>query len=267
MRRTQVSAILHVCMNLFTALILGGVEGLTEFLPVSSTAHLVIASHLLGIDITSDSVKIFEIAVQIGAVAAIPVYYYRQLFTKRTILNLFAAFIPTAIIGLIMKEFSLLLLESLFVIAWALIIGGILLIAIEWYIARYPHKKVRTITPGVASIIGSAQALALIPGTSRSGATIAAGLLLGIPRATIAEFSFLLSVPTLGAAAALALVKATSLTLVPGFLTILGVGMCAAFCAALLVLHIFMQLIRKYTFIPFGVYRIFLSLCILFFFV
>jgi undecaprenyl-diphosphatase len=254
-------------MDLITAFILGIIEGLTEFLPVSSTAHLVLASYFLGIDITSDSVKIFEIAVQIGAVAAIPVYYHRQLFQKKTLIAIAAAFIPTAILGLLIKEFSLLLLESLFVIAWALIIGGCVLIAIEWYIARHPHKKVRTITPAIAAIIGSAQSLALIPGTSRSGATIAAGLLMGVPRTTIAEFSFLLSVPTLGAAAALALVKASSLTLVPGFLSILITGMCAAFITAIIVIHIFMQLIKRYTFIPFGVYRICIGMCILFFFV
>jgi undecaprenyl-diphosphatase len=254
-------------MHSFTALILGALEGMTEFLPVSSTAHLVLASHMLGVDITSDSVKIFEIAVQMGAVAAIPIYYHKQLFQKKTILTLLAAFIPTAIIGLIMKEFSLLLLESLFVIAWALIIGGCVLIAIEWYILRYPHKKVREISLGIASIIGAAQALAFIPGTSRSGATIAAGLLMGIPRATIAEFSFLLSVPTLGAATALALVKASSLTLVPGFATTLAVGMSAAFCMALLIIHVFMKLIKRYTFVPFGLYRIALGVCILFFFV
>ncbi len=252
-------------MHSFTALILGALEGLTEFLPVSSTAHLVVASHLLGIDISNDSVKIFEIAVQIGAVTAIPIYYYRQFFQKKTIINLCAAFIPTAVIGLLIKEFSLLLLESLFVIAWALIIGGVVLIAIEWYIRAYPHKKVRMITPGIAAIIGAAQSLALIPGTSRSGATIAAGLLLGIPRTTIAEFSFLLSVPTLGAATALALIKASSLTLVPGFVSILLVGMLAAFFTSLLVIHVFMQLIKRYTFIPFGMYRIALGACILIF--
>lgn len=254
-------------MNTVGALFLGVIEGVAEFLPISSTAHLVVASHLLGIDITSDSVKIFEIVIQLGAVAAVPMYYHKTLFKKKTLLTLLAAFVPTALLGLLIKEFSLLLLESLFVIAWALIIGGCILIAIELYVKRFPHKKVREITPGIASIVGSAQALALIPGTSRSGATIAAGLLLGIPRANIAEFSFLLSVPTLGAATALALSKATTLTLVPNFIPLLAIGMVTAFITALVVIHVFMHLIRKYTFIPFGVYRIALGVCILFFFV
>lgn len=252
-------------MNVFEVFLLGIIEGLTEFLPISSTAHLVVTSHLLGIDITSDAAKLFEIAVQLGAVAAIPLYYFKVLFRRKTILTLLAAFIPTAAIGFLLKDFSLLLLESLFVIACALIVGGFVLIIIELYIARFPHKRVREITPGIASMIGSAQALALIPGVSRSGATIVAGLLLGIPRATIAEFSFLLSVPTLGAASALALSKAPSMSLDPGFIPLLLLGMCAAFVTALIVIHAFMYLIKRYTFIPFGVYRIVLGSCILIF--
>lgn len=252
-------------MNVFEVLLLGIIEGLTEFLPISSTAHLVLASHLLGIDITSDAAKLFEIAVQLGAVAAIPLYYFKVLFKKKTLITLLAAFIPTAVIGFLLKDVSLLLLESLFVIACALIIGGCVLIAIELYITHFPHKKVGEITPGIASMIGSAQALALIPGVSRSGATIVAGLLLGVPRATIAEFSFLLSVPTLGAASALALSKAHTMTLDPNFIPLLLVGMCAAFVTALVVIHVFMYIIKKYTFIPFGVYRIVLGACILIF--
>lgn len=253
-------------MNATYAILLGILEGLTEFLPISSTAHMVIGSHLLGIDITSESVKVFEIAVQLGAVAAIPIYYRHIFFKQKTILTLLAAFIPTAIIGLLLKEFSLILLESLFVIAWALIIGGCILIAIEWYIKKYPHKKVRTITPGIASMIGSAQSLALIPGTSRSGASIAAGLLLGIPREKIAEFSFLLSVPTLGAAASLALLQADISVITPEFFSVLIAGMVSAGITAAVVIHVFMNLIRKYTFIPFGVYRIIIGILILTFF-
>lgn len=253
-------------MNATYAILLGILEGLTEFLPISSTAHMVIGSHLLGIDITHESVKVFEIAVQLGAVAAIPIYYRHIFFQQKTILTLLAAFIPTAIIGLLLKEFSLILLESLFVIAWALIIGGCILIAIEWYIKKYPHKKVRTVTPGIASMIGSAQSLALIPGVSRSGASIAAGLLLGIPREKIAEFSFLLSVPTLGAAASLALLQADISVITPEFFRVLIVGMVSAGITAAVVIHVFMNLIRKYTFIPFGVYRIILGILILTFF-
>ncbi|MFM2415189.1 MAG: hypothetical protein RI911_882 [Candidatus Parcubacteria bacterium] len=250
-------------MHFFQALILGCIEGITEFLPISSTAHLVIASSMLGIDITSDTAKVFEIAVQLGAVAAIPIYYFKSFLNKQTLLTIIAAFIPTAVLGLILKEFSLLLLESLFVIGWALLLGGICLIVIELYVKARPPKKERVISLPIATVIGAAQSLALIPGVSRSGATIATGLLLGIPRATIAEFSFLLSVPTLGAATALALLQVEPELLMGSMITPLITGMVAAFFTAIFVIHLFMKLIRKYTFIPFGIYRVAIGIFIL----
>jgi undecaprenyl-diphosphatase len=162
---------------------------------------------------------------------------------------------------------SLQFLESLTVIAWALIIGGIVLIIVEVLVARRRTQNTQNITPIRAALIGTAQALALIPGTSRSGATIVAGLLLGIPRATIAEFSFLLSVPTIGAATFFSLLKLSSINLEPGFGAALVLGIIVSFITALIVIHIFMKLIRKYSFIPFGIYRIILGLFILIFFV
>jgi undecaprenyl-diphosphatase len=254
-------------MNSIFSILLGITEGLTEFLPISSTAHLVIASSLLGIDISSDSHKVFEIAIQVGAAAAIPCYYFKRFLEKETILLLVSAFIPTAILGLVFKKMSLQFLESLTVIAWALIIGGIVLIIVEVLVARRRTQNTQNITPIRAALIGTAQALALIPGTSRSGATIVAGLLLGIPRATIAEFSFLLSVPTIGAATFFSLLKLSSINLEPGFGAALVLGIIVSFITALIVIHVFMKLIRKYSFIPFGIYRIILGLFILIFFV
>jgi undecaprenyl-diphosphatase len=247
-------------------IILGIVEGATEFLPVSSTAHLILTNALLGTDLTSPATKVFEIGIQLGAVAAIPIYYHKAFRNIHTLEAIVAAFIPTAIIGLLVKHFSLGLMENLTVIAWALILGGIALIGIEYWVAQRKNMPLRAITPKNAVIIGTAQALALIPGVSRSGATIAAGLLMDIPRAAIAEFSFLLSVPTIAAATCLGLISNRA-ALDASYLPQLLLGMAVSCVVALIVIKAFMSIIRRYSFIPFGVYRIIIGLLVLFFFV
>ncbi len=190
-------------MDILQAAILGVVEGLTEFLPISSTGHLILASRLLGLEQT-EFLKTFEIAIQFGAILSVVALYWRRLLVDpRVMARVAAAFVPTAILGFglykIVKKY---LLSSETVVLWALVVGGIVLIVFERF-----HKEKDDHLDDVAAIpfsrcvlLGVFQALAMIPGVSRSGATVIGGLALGLKRRTIVEFSFLLAVPTMAAA-------------------------------------------------------------------
>ena len=192
-------------MDLMTAAILGIVEGISEFLPISSTGHLILTSHLLSLKHT-DFLKSFEIAIQVGAITSVVVLYWRYLLVdSRTIRTVIVAFLPTGIMGLtlykLIKQF---LLGSAHVVLWSLLIGGVLLIVFElWHREREDAiGTVENISLRQALIIGCFQSLAMIPGVSRSAATIVGGLLMGLKRKVIVEFSFLLAVPTMLAATA-----------------------------------------------------------------
>lgn len=193
-------------MDLFQAGILGIVEGLTEFLPISSTAHLMLASRLLGIEQT-DFAKAFQVAIQPGAILAVVVLYWRQLLVDRaTMLRVAVAFVPTAIAGLLFFQvIKNVLLESHVVAILALAIGGVVLILFErWRRPRVREfEELRTVPLWRCAAVGLCQAVACIPGVSRAAATIVGAMLLGCSRRTAVEFSFLLAVPTLTAAAAL----------------------------------------------------------------
>lgn len=247
-------------MNLLEAAVLGIIEGLTEFLPISSTGHLILASYLLGIPETS-FLKSFEIAIQLGAVCAVLALYWRSFLDPKTLLRLAAAFIPTGIIGLVAYPFVKgYLLGSEHVVVLALALGGAALIAFELLHKEKPGAaaSVRDIGYGEALGVGFFQAIAIIPGVSRSGATILGGLLLGIRRTAIVEFSFLLAVPTMLAATGLDILKSYD-TFSGAALAPLAVGFLAAFAVALVVIRVFLRFVRSSTFIPFGVYRIVLA--------
>ena len=252
-------------MDLFQALILSIVEGITEFLPISSTGHLVLTSELLKITQT-DFVKSFEIAIQLGAIASVVVLYFKT-FLRDWVTNskIIVAFLPTAIVGFVfyglIKER---LLSNPLVSVYALLFGGIFIIIFEWL-----HKE----KPGYASnlteisfkksfLIGCAQALAIIPGVSRAAATILGGLALGISRKTIVEFSFLLAVPTMLAATGFDLVKNHSLFTSANWQS-LGVGFIVSFVVAILSIKFLLNYIRTKNFTPFGVYRIAIGLLFL----
>jgi len=255
-------------MTILHSIILSIVEGVTEFLPISSTGHLILASKILDIA-QSDFVKSFEIIIQLGAILSVVVLYYKKIFQLETIKKLIVAFIPTAVIGLALyKVVKTYLLGNIAVVIWSLLIGGILLIILElWY-----KKKVRDIVdiesesklPSYKQsfLIGLAQSVAVVPGVSRSASTIAGGLLLGMSRKSIVEFSFLLAVPTMAAASGLDIVKNYKLFTTENLLSLI-IGFVGSFIVAIFSIKFLLGFIKKYDFIPFGVYRIVIALIFL----
>lgn len=244
------------------AIILGVIEGITEFLPISSTGHLLLASRWLGIQgAFSDT---FSIAIQTGAILAVFALTWRDWLKSATWLRVLAGFLPTAIIGFVLYHFIKTFLSAHPIsIAIALIGGGIVLIAFEaWlktkhYLQPTETEEVRIegISYPEAMVIGLGQSLAVIPGISRSAATIVTGLSLGIPRATIVSYSFLLAVPTLAAAAAYDLYKQRAL-LTSDHLDLLFVGFTVSAVVAFIVARWLLAYIRRHDFTWFGWYRI-----------
>lgn len=248
-------------MDILQALLLSAVEGITEFLPVSSTGHLVLASDMLKIPQT-EFVKSFEIFIQLGAILAVVILYFQK-YSKnfKAWKNIIAAFIPTAVIGFVLYKFvkQFLLGNSLVVIA-ALFIGGILLILLEKIYKEKSHHtgKIEDLTIKQSVLIGVAQSVSIIPGVSRSAATILGGMFLGAKRETAVEFSFLLAVPTMLAATALDLLK-SDFKFTGQEVTILTTGFIGAFITALIVIKWFVKYVQKNSFFWFGVYRIVLA--------
>jgi undecaprenyl-diphosphatase len=253
-------------MTILDAGVLGVIEGLTEFLPVSSTGHLILASTVLGLP-SVDFLKSFEIIIQLGAILAVVVLYWRSFLSIPILTRLLVAFIPTGIIGLalyhIVKTY---LLGNTGIVLAALFFGGVLLIIFERYHreSESDTESPQEMTYGQSVIVGICQAAAIIPGVSRSAATIVGGLALGIRRKAIVEFSFLLAVPTMLAATGLDLVKNAS-AFSASDVGVLAIGFIISFIVALAAIKFFLSFIREHTFIPFGIYRIVIS--ILFFFV
>lgn len=249
-------------MNAFHAFILGIVEGISEFLPISSTGHLILTSRLLGISQT-EFVKTFEIAIQLGAILSVIVLYWKKFLMNLEVLKrVCTAFLPTAIIGFalykIIKKF---LLGNSHIVVWALFIGGLFLILFELF-----HREKENAVTQVASIsykqailIGVFQSIAVIPGVSRSAATIIGGLTLGLRRDAIVEFSFLLAVPTMLAATLLDLFKNAN-AFTQGQFTLLGIGFVTSFIVAILAIKFLIRFIKNHSFISFGVYRILIAL-------
>lgn len=245
-------------MNFFQAIILSIVEGISEFLPISSTGHLILTSDILKISQTS-FVKDFEIIIQLGAIFAI-VFLYWQTFLKNKEVwkRIIVAFIPTGIIGFILfKLIKTYLLGNTYITLIALLIGGIALIILELIYKEKDHHadSIEKITFKNAFLIGIFQSIAVIPGVSRSAATIVSALFLGTKRKAAAEFSFLLAVPTMMAATGLDLLKSNFSYSSNEWLIIL-VGLIGSFLTAIIVVKLFLKYIQKNTFIPFGVYRI-----------
>ncbi len=252
-------------MPLFDAVILGIVEGVTEFLPISSTGHLILANTLLGIPHT-DFTKSFEIAIQVGAMCAVVALYLRSFFDIEILKRLVVGFVPTAIVGFTAYPYvKVVLLGSPLVVVGALFVGGIVLIVFEMLKIQPDESSANIATMPYlhAALIGLAQSVAVIPGVSRSAATIIGGLALKMPRAAIVEFSFLLAVPTIAAATALDLLKSYS-SFTAADMAPLAVGFIVSFVVALVSLRYLLQYVRNHTFIAFGVYRI--AVAILFFF-
>ena len=243
-------------MNITQTIILGIVEGVSEFLPVSSTAHLILTAKLLAIQ-DSEFLKSFEIIIQLGAILAVVTLYFKSFFDISRMKVVVAGFMPTAVLGLVFYKAVKSLLGDVYVVLASLLIGGIIMILFEKY-SR--HDEVRSeVTIRDAVKIGCFQALAFIPGTSRSAATIIGGMLLGISRPVIAEFSFLLAVPTMFAASALDIWKNKSVIL-NGNVVYLLVGFVTAYIVAMFSIKVFINYLKKHDFKPFGVYRIAISI-------
>lgn len=278
-------------MNLFDAVIYGVVEGITEFLPISSTGHLMLTSFLLK-SLQTNFLKSFEIAIQLGAILSVVVLYAKRPFTdKKVIKRVIVAFLPTAVVGFgLYKVIKGVLLENTQIVLWSLFLGGIVLIIFELF---HPLKKFSFLKlsfpekvagsegaekseladkenensaedlakiPYLTSfLIGIFQSLAVIPGVSRAAATIIGGLALGLKRKTIVEFSFLLAVPTMLAATGFDLIKNAGAFSIDDF-WFLAVGFVTSFIVALLSIKFLLKFIKTHTFISFGVYRILLAL-------
>lgn len=247
-------------MNLLDAAILGVVEGITEFLPISSTGHLILASHLLGIPHT-EFLASFEIAIQLGAILAVVLLFWRSFLNIEMLKRLAVAFVPTAIIGLalysVVKTYFL---GNPYVVVTALFVGGILLLIFEHFHTEGPEAVAspETITYKQSLLIGLFQSVAIIPGVSRSAATILGGLWIGISRVAIVEFSFLLAVPTMAAATGLDLVQNYQL-FSSADISALAVGFGVSFLVAIIAIKFLLQYVRKHSFRAFGVYRILLA--------
>jgi len=269
-------------MTIISSIILGIIEGLTEFLPISSTAHLIIASEWLRLPAT-DFLKTFEISIQLGAILAVVFLYWKKILSSfNLILKIAAAFIPTAIIGLVFyKIVKNYLLDNLYIIALALLLGGVFLIIFEKYYQKkiidlnakndginnsnYSETSLESLTYKQAALIGVCQSLAIIPGISRAAATIIGGLSLGIKRTAIVEFSFLLAIPTMLAATSLDLYKSQAIfnNLSQNDWLAWLIGLLISFITAIIGVKFFIKFIQKNNFIPFGWYRIGLGIIVL----
>lgn len=242
-------------MSFWEAFILAVVEGITEFLPISSTGHMIIASALMGIN-ENDFVKIFEVNIQFGAILSVVVLYWKRFFQSiEFYLKLIVAFIPAAVIGLLLDDYIDAMLGSVTVVAVMLLIGGIFLLFVD---KLFKDGKPAEITYRNGFIIGVFQCLAMIPGVSRSAASIIGGMALKYDRKTAAEFSFFLAVPTMFAAASYKLLKGYEL-ISKNDLGILVFGNVVAFFVAMAAIKVFISFLTRYGFKVFGWYRIILG--------
>ncbi len=249
-------------MDYTHAVILSIVEGLTEFLPISSTGHLVLTSKILQLSQT-EFLKSFEIFIQIGAILAIVVIYAKTLIHNFKVWKLIlTAFFPTAILGLVFyKVIKELILGNIAVTLWALFIGGALIILFERFYKEQDHhlEKVENLSFKNAFLIGVFQSFAMIPGVSRAAATILGGLLVGLKRKPAAEFSFLLALPTMIAATSLDLIKG-GLTFSFQEISLLLVGTLGSFITAFISVKLFINFLDRHNFVVFGIYRMILAL-------
>ncbi|PKP51032.1 MAG: UDP-diphosphatase [Bacteroidetes bacterium HGW-Bacteroidetes-1] len=247
-------------MSLFEIIVIAIVEGLTEFLPVSSTGHMIITQELLGMEIT-DFVKAFTVNIQFGAILSVIVLYWKRFFQSLDFYyKLFIAFIPAAVIGFLASDFIDSLLENVVVVAVMLVLGGVVLVFVDrWFKNAKPDQP---ISYPSAFKIGLYQCIAMIPGVSRSAATIIGGMTQKLDRKTAAEFSFFLAVPTMFAAAGYKLLQNYQ-SIEAEHISTLLIGNVVAFFVAMLAIKSFIGILTRYGFKYFGYYRIIVGIIIL----
>jgi undecaprenyl-diphosphatase len=249
-------------MTWFEALVLAIVEGLTEFLPVSSTGHMILTEGIMGMK-SNDFIQAFIINIQFGAILSVVVLYWKRFFqSMKFYYKLFVAFLPAAFFGLLLNDYIDQLLESVYVVAVMLIIGGVILVLVDkWFKTTSEHGK-SDVTYKNAFVIGLFQVLAMIPGTSRSAATIIGGMVEKMNKKAAAEFSFFLAVPTMVAASGYKLLKNHE-AITSDNIGILIFGNVVAFIVALLAIKSFISFLTNHGFKMFGYYRIIVGLIIL----
>ncbi len=270
-------------MEIIKAIFFGIIEGITEWLPISSTGHMILFDEFVHLNVTPEFYKLFEVVIQLGAILSVVVLFFKEIFpwgfgknkkdTKDTF-NLWGkiivACLPAALIGLFFDDWLDEHLYNSIVVSLMLIIYGIIFIVIESKeICSSKTNDIKDITYKQALGIGGFQLLSLIPGTSRSGATIIGGLLLGLKRSVAAEFTFFLAIPVMAGASLLKLIKYildVGLVFQASELIILGVGTIVAFVVSLIVIKFFLNYIRKHDFKIFGYYRIILGVIVLLYF-
>ena len=251
-------------MDIFQAIIIGIIEGFTEFLPISSTGHMIVASRFLGIE-ESALMKAYEVIIQFAAILAVMLIYREKITFKKVDLwmKLLVAFLPLAIVGFIFKD-QIKTLFNVETVAWMFIIGGIVFLVVEYFYEEkeFHVKEVEKVSYKQAWWVGFAQIFSLVPGTSRAGATIIGGLLTGLDRKTSTEFSFLLAIPVMAAVTGYDLLKhyqdfadANWGAFVVGFIT--------AFIVAYITVKLFLVFIQRFTFVVFGIYRIIFGIILL----
>jgi undecaprenyl-diphosphatase len=267
-------------MVLLKAAVMGVVEGLTEFLPISSTGHLILAGALLGFE--DEKAKVFDIAIQTGAILAVVIVYWHKIagtivalptqrMARRFALNVLIAFLPAVVLGLLFGKFIKSHLFTPTVVASTFILGGFIILWVEgWGSRRKPDEhpndrariqNVESMTPKDAFKVGLVQCLAMVPGTSRSGATIIGGMLLGLSRKAATDFSFYLAIPTLIGAGAYSLYKERAL-LSMADLPVFLVGLLFSFLSAWVCVRWLLRYIASHTFVPFAWYRIVFGLIV-----
>lgn len=252
-------------MDLLQTIIIAIVEGLTEFLPVSSTGHMIIAQNLLGVESTA-FVKAFTVIIQFGAILSVVVLYWKRFFTSWAFYGkLLIAFIPAAVLGFLFSDLIDSFLESVWVVAVMLVLGGVVMLFVDRWFEKCAVGE--SVSNKKAFNIGLFQCIAMIPGVSRSMATIVGGMAQGLTRKAAAEFSFFLAVPTMFAATAYKLLKLflepDGTQLLMDNMMVLIVGNVVAFVVALLAIKFFINFVTKYGFKAFGYYRIVVGLLIL----
>jgi len=251
-------------VDIFQAVIIGIIEGFTEFLPVSSTGHMIVASKFLGV--SQDTLtKAYEVIIQFAAILAVMLVYREKITFKKSALwqKLFVAFLPLAVVGFIFKDH----IKALFtveIVAWMFIVGGVVFLIVEYFYTEkeWHVKEVEQTTYKQAAFVGVAQIFALIPGVSRAGATIIGGLMVGLDRKTSAEFSFLLAIPVMAAVSGYDLLKHYGEFAEANWGAFL-IGFVTAFVVAYVTIKLFLAFIQRFTFVAFGVYRILFGMILL----
>jgi len=251
-------------MNIIQAVIIAIVEGLTEFLPVSSTGHMIIASSLMGIE-KEEFTKLFTVAIQLGAIMAVVVLFWRKFFDFakwQFYLKLIVAVIPAIILGLLFSDKIDALLESPTTVGITLILGGIVLLFIDRFFLNSTITEESQISFGKSFVIGIWQCIAMVPGVSRSAATIIGGMQQGLTRKLAAEFSFFVAVPTMAAATGYKLLKGYK-SFTSDHIMLLAVGNVVAFLVAIIAIKFFIGFLQKHGFRIFGWYRIIAGIILL----